>query len=215
MKRPSREEYERAVSLARAAIEEYKARPRIRADRPSPQALAARMQERLERGEDIEADLATLYSVLAERRRGRPRGTRNVAAHGAFWAALFAVDETGLKCYRDKYAGHNFTQCHAIADAMQGAGFRTFNTYNGAEKAMKSARRDIRAATLDLSRIVRPLQHQLRDMTRGIAPVIAALRAQQNELARSLAALSGRIRSDPDLMEQLKKLRVSRDKSML
>lgn len=219
MKRPSREEYERAVSLARAAIEEYKARPRIRADR-SPQALLARLQERQAKGEPVtDADLAGLAAALAEReapKRGRPKGTRNVAAHGAFWAALFATDDFGLQPYRNRYPGRHvtavrFTLCDAIAEAMHAAGFRNLATYNAASDAMKAARRDLKGARQSLSRFSRTMQQQLQEMTRGAAPAMAALRAQQESLARALGALSQRIRSDPALMAELQKTRRKRD----
>jgi len=71
MKRVSRDAYSGAVAAVRAAIDETKGPPRIRADR-SPQAMLAAMQGKHAKGDrPTGADLAAMTAAFA-RVRARP-----------------------------------------------------------------------------------------------------------------------------------------------
>lgn len=150
MKRPSREDYQRAVALARAAIRAHKELPRIRADR-SPQAVLSKMVAMHAKGETLtEAILSEMHAALAEqesrkqRKPGRPKGTRDYAAHGALQASIRAVHEADLlNPYRNPI-GPRLSCCDAVSDAMKAEGFSWMNSYDAACNEMKAYRRFVR-----------------------------------------------------------------------
>lgn len=186
MKQPSREEYQRAVALAREAIRARKARPRIRADR-SPQAALAKMQAKQAKGEPLtEADLGAMAAALAEqdnrkrRGRGRPKGARDDAAHGALRAAIIAMGATRLRPYRNGETGPRLSQCDAIADAMKAEGFRTLCSYDAAKREMLKLRKAIRGTfNRDaLALVARRMQAMAQDVSRAGKALVERLRAQ-------------------------------------
>ena len=203
MKRPSREEYERAVALAQAAIRESKAAPRIAADR-SPQALVAAMQEKQARGDaPTEADLGALAAALAEqesrkqRGRGRPKGTSDRAARRAFNAAAIALDGCGLHAFRNNATGHRLTQCDAIAEAMHAEGFRVLTTYDAAARGMRALRRNLRSVLAAVGprvqEMLKPLRRQMQDIRRGINEALRPFACQMQEAGRTFSALAKHI----------------------
>jgi len=220
MRQPSREEYQRAVALARAAIREEKDAPRIRADR-SPQAVLARMQAKQAKGEALtEADFGAMAAALAEqqsrrqRGRGRPKGTRDHAAHAALRAAIWAVQESGLRPYRNDEAGrnktgHRLSQCDAIAEAMKAEGFAQFSTYDGARREMMVHRKGMKclrgalaglarqwqAIARDISSALEPLARQMQEVGRAVGESLTPVQRQMQEAGRAAKALGGRIRA--------------------
>lgn len=182
MKRPSREEYQRAVALAREAIRARKARPRIRADR-SPQAALAKMQAKQAKGEKI--DLGEMTAALVEqeirkrRGRGRPKGARDDAAHAALRAAIIAMGATRLRPYRNE-TGPRLSQCDAISDAMKAEGFRTLCSYDAAKAEMLKLRKAIRGTfNRDAFALVaRRVQAMAQDVSRAGKALGERLRAQ-------------------------------------
>ncbi len=208
MKRPSREEYQRAVALALAAIREEKAAPRIRADR-SPEAVLARVLEKNAKGEALtEADLGAWAAALAEqqsrkqRGRGRPKGTRDHAAHAALRAAIWAVQESGLRPYRNNI-GHRLSQCDAIAEAMKAEGFAQFRTYDGARREMMAHRKGMKglrgalaglarqwqAIARDISSALEPLARQMQEVGRAVGESLTPVQRQMQEAGRAAKAL--------------------------
>ena len=209
MKRPSREKYERAVALARAAIRACEGRPRILADR-SPKAVLTKMKAKDERGELLtEADQGALMAALAEvttpkkRGRGRPKGKR-AEGHRALWAAIWAVQESGLQPYRNN-TGPRLSQCDAIADAMKAEGFQRLCSYDAARREMIAHRRGMKT----LGRVSRVFAGQMQDVFRGISEqiervrrsfdsmgsgsrgAIDSLQHQMNETARAVEGFGG------------------------
>jgi hypothetical protein len=187
MKRPSREEYERAVAVARAAIREAKGAPRIRADR-SPQAVLVRMKAKAEKGEaPTEADFGAMVAALAEqesrnqRGRGRPKGAR-ADGYRALRAAIWAVQESGLNPYRNG-TGPRLSQCDAIADAMRAEGFRTLCSYD-------AARRELVAHGRARAHGFEPRKCKRSPRFRGDGPAIAGNGARHFKGARTSGAAS-------------------------
>lgn len=188
MKRPSREEYQRAVALAREAIREERNAPRIRADR-SPQAVLAKMQAKAEKGEALDPDavLAAMAAALAEqesgkqRGRGRPKGART-DGHRALRAAIWAADESGLQPYRNN-TGPRLSQCDAIAEAMKAEGFRTLCSYDAARREMVALRKSLRGVMVPLARHWQAIQ---RDISKALEP----LGRQMQEAGLAFAALA-------------------------
>ncbi|HBG97964.1 MAG: hypothetical protein JKP98_02495 [Rhodobacteraceae bacterium] len=192
MKRPSREEYQNAVALARAAIRAAKDAPPIRADR-SPQAVLAAMQAKNARGEAVtDDDLGAMAAALAEhegraqRGRGRPKGTSDRKAHRALRAAIRALSESRMAPYRNR-TGPRLSQCDAIADAMRDEGFRRFATYDSARRAMLDHRRmrreagKVLTALLELSKALDPARERMLEIGRAFAGL--------NERVRALVAI--------------------------
>ena len=193
MKRPSREEYERAVALARAAIREARDAPPVRADR-SPQAVLAKMQAKAEKGEALDPDavLAAMATALAEqesgkrRRRGRPKGAR-ADGYRALRAAIWAAYESGLQPYRNN-TGPRLSQCDAIAEAMKAEGFRTLCSYDAARREMVAFRKSLRGAMKGLRGVMVPLARQWQAMARDISKALEPLGRQMQESARAMNA---------------------------
>jgi hypothetical protein len=199
MKRPSREEYERAVAVARAAIREAKGAPRIRADR-SPQAVLVRMKAKAEKGEaPTEADFGAMVAALAEqesrnqRGRGRPKGAR-ADGYRALRAAIWAVQESGLNPYRNG-TGPRLSQCDAIADAMRAEGFRTLCSFDAARRELVAHRRTMRGTRPAFAEMARQLQAMARDISKALEPLVR----QAQEAARAGKALGERIRAQTTL----------------
>lgn len=200
MKQATREEYERAVALARAAIRAEKDAPRIRADR-SPQAVLAKMQAKQAEGEALtEADFGAMQAALAEqesrkqRGPGRPTGTRNHAALKALQAAIYAVQRTGLKPYRNP-TGQSLSQCDAIGQAMTAEGFRVMNSYDAARREMIPHRRRLKGFRGVTDGIARQMQEIGRNMSTALDPVSR----QVQEMGQAFAALGERIRTQTKL----------------
>lgn len=213
MKRPSPEEFGRAVALARAAIQAQKARP-ISQPARSPHAVAEAIKVRQAKGEaPSAAELGAVLAELAEherrkqRRRGRPEGTRNHAALRALRAAIRAVQESGLRPYRNNATGHGLTQCDAIAKAMTAEGFRTMNGYDAAAREMKAQRRNMKGSRGPFGDLVR----QMRDMQRNFAQAFEPVARQLQELGRTWAALGeiklsfGGVKLPPETLDALNK----------
>lgn len=224
MKRPSREEYQRAVALAREAIREAKNAPPIRADR-SPQAVLAKMQAKAEMGEALDPDavLAAMAAALAEqesgkrRGRGRPKGAR-ADGHRALRAAIWAADESGLQPYRNN-TGPRLSQCDAIAEAMKAEGFRTLCSYDTARRERVALRKSLRgvwaalapqvqamgAAMRDISRALEPLGRQMQEMGRAANAALQPLRRQFEGIDRAGKALGERIRAQTTLSPETRR----------
>lgn len=232
MKRPSREEYQRAVALAREAIREGQNAPRIRADR-SPQAVLAKMQAKAEKGEaPTKADLGAMAAALAElttpkkRGRGRPKGARDHAAHGALQAAIWGVQESEIENPYRNNTGPRRSQCDAIAEAMQAEGFRTLCSYDAARREMVAFRRICRPGVrfqLPISRLLEglrvfefqlpqlkfdfsdsnaPFVNRLRqslDVSDRLSKALEPMNREMQEVGRSFAALAQHIRAQTTL----------------
>jgi hypothetical protein len=201
MKHPSREEYQSAVALARAAIRAAKDAPLIRADR-SPQAVLAAMQAKQGRGEALTgADFGAMAAALAEqegqtqRGRGRPRGPSDRTAHRALWAAIRALSESSLTPYRNR-TGPRLSRCDAIADAMRAEGFRRFATYDSARRAMLEHRRTLKGARQALTVFARNYRAMANDISKALDPMhrwtqeIGLAAARANERIRAHVAIS-------------------------
>jgi len=209
MKRPSREEYESAVALARAAIRAHKKRPRIRADR-SPQALLAKVREKQANGEALtEADFGAMQAALAEqesrkqRGRGRPKGTRDFAALGAFRAAAYAMGETALRhSYRNDATGHRFTQCDAIAEAMHAEGFRTLATYDGAAREMRALRRHQRKLRESVGSISRQMQETARAVHEAFQPLVQEIDSAFSGLSEAMKPIQSQMQETARAVNQ-------------
>lgn len=191
MNRYSREEYDRTVAMARAAIRARKARPRILADR-NPNALMAAILEKHAKGEaPTEADFAALAGAMAEqeartqRGRGRPKGTRDTAALGALRAAIWAVTESGLNPYRNPFAPA-LSQCDAIAEAMRLEEFRRMCSYDAAKREMLARGRTLKKIGKLAAEYVRQMENRKRDLAEAIGPVMRQL--QENGALTGISA---------------------------
>ena len=216
MKRPSREEYERAVALARAAIRACEGRPRILADR-SPKAVLTKMKAKDERGEPLtEADQGALMAALAEvttpkeRGRGRPKGKR-AEGHRALRAAIWAAYESGLQPYRNN-TGPRLSQCDAIAEAMKAEGFRTLCSYDAARREMIAHRRGMKSlrgamagmaqqwqAMARISNLFEPFARQMQEQGRAASAALGRIQRQFEGIDRAGKALGERIRAQTTL----------------
>ena len=200
MKRPSREEYERAVALARAAIREAQDAPRIRADR-TPQAVLAKFEAEQARGEILtEAEAmakanalaAALAAALAEqesrklRGRGRPKGKR-AEGHRELRAAIWAVQGTGLNPYRNHWGGRP-SQCDAIAEAMKAEGFRTLCNYDAAVREMKAYRKSRNDRSSGILGITRQIQALLRALNFAAIPILRQIQEAEPQIKATIAA---------------------------
>lgn len=207
MKRPSREEYERAVALARAAIQARKGRPFIRAEQ-SPQAVLAKMQAKQAKGEALtEADFGAMAAALAEqdnrkrRGRGRPKGARDHAGHAALGAAIWAVQQSGLRPYRNN-EGPQLSQGDAIADAMRLEGFRTLCSYDAARREMMAHRKGNRNALAGMAHRFHAIN---RDISKALEPVARRMQAFAQETSRAGNALGERLRGGLGLTDETRK----------
>ncbi|MDG1117237.1 MAG: hypothetical protein P8N72_08925 [Flavimaricola sp.] len=218
MRQPSREDYERAVALARAAIRAEKDASHIRADR-SPQAVLAKIQVKQAKGEaPTQDDIAALAGALAEhekrgqRGRGRPKGARDYAAHGAVRAAIWAVQDSGLRPYRNDI-GPRTSQCDSIAEAMKAEGFRTLCSYDSAKRKMMAFRRGVKdhrgrstgiarhlqAIAHNISKALEPLASQMQESGRAIGEAFGPMAREMQENGQAFAALGGQLRAQTTL----------------
>ena len=170
MTEATRDEYDRTVQLALAAIKGHKKlglvlkKPSAEALMAAMQKLMAAVQEKVGRGEappDAELDalaaaIAALAAVMAAPntppRRGRPKGTADGAAQWAFGAAYFATAGSGLTNYRNSASGHRMTRCDALAEAMHAANFTSLTTYDAATVELKSWQRRVKRMTEVMTR---------------------------------------------------------------
>lgn len=210
MKQASREEYERAVALARTAIREERNAPRIRADR-SPQAVLAKMKKKQAEGEELtEADFGAMAAALAKEEggkrwsRGRPKGAR-AEGHRALRAAMWAVQESGLRPYRNCETGPKLSQCDAIAEAMKAEGYNALCSYDAARRelivhrrGMKSFRgiaRQLQALQRMVAENYVPLARQVQEAGRAMNLTLEPLRRQLEGIQQNGAALRETLRA--------------------
>jgi len=145
MTKATRDEYDRTVQLAEAAIKGHKKLGLV-LKKPSAEALMAAVQEKVGRGEvppDAELD-ALAVAIAAQNtppKRGRPKKMMDMAVKGAFCVAYIATAGSGLTNYRNSASGHRMTRCDAVAEAMQAAGYTSLTTYDAAAAELKSWRR--------------------------------------------------------------------------
>lgn len=172
MRQPRREDYERAVALARVAIRANRDAPRNLTDR-TVQAVLARMQAKKATGEALtDADVGALTVAAKEdeartqRGRGRPKGTRDHATHGALRAAIWVARLSRLRPYRN-VTGLRLSQCDAIVDAMRAEGFLTLCTHDAVRREMMAYRRDVKALRGALVGLPRQWQAMARDVSRA------------------------------------------------
>jgi hypothetical protein len=198
MRLPRREDYERAVALARFVIRANRDAPRVPTDR-TVKAVLARMQAKKARGEALtDADFAALTAAEAEdearkhRGRGRPKGSRDYAAHGALRAAIWAALLSKLRPYRN-VTGLRLSQCDAIADAMRAEGFRTLCTYDAVKREMMAHRRDVKGLRGALADLPRRWQATARDISRAFETLGQAMQEAGQSMKEPLDHLRDQI----------------------
>jgi hypothetical protein len=160
--------YEKALAMAREAIQAARATPQIG---PADRVLRA-----LERDQPVDAE--TILAVLraatsgAARGRGRPKGSGAAAERRACRAAILATDllRGSLEPYRNPASQHRLTLSDAIAEAMRLEGFRRLATYEAVAAEVRRLRRQYRAA--------------IRTVLPGIRQQIAFIRNAQPALAK-------------------------------
>ena len=147
MTKATRDEYDRTVQLAEAAIKGHK-KLALKLKKPSAEALMAAVQEKAARGEAATvAEIGAWASATATQntpKRGRGRPTVDMAARGAFGAAYLATVGSGLTNYRNSASGHRMTRCDALVEAMQAAGYTSLTTYDAAAAESRSWRRIVK-----------------------------------------------------------------------
>ena len=207
-KRSPSEKFKFAVLLARAAIRCSKSRPPIRADTTSPQAKVAGYLARQENGETLTPTDLTDWSAALEqqskrRGRGRPKGTRDIAALAAFRAAAFAIQFSGIK--------NRARQCDAIAEAMLAEGYKTRRTYQASVQEMKIVLHERRAFYAKVKAIKNELetwQNQFQAINHTVTESFSSFQNQMQKTTRSWRELQRCIHSlkiDPETLEKFSK----------
>jgi len=150
MTKATRDEYDRTVQLAEAAIKGHK-KLALKLKKQSAEALMAAVQEKAARGEAATvAEIGAWASATATQntpKRGRGRPTVDMAARGAFGAAYIATVGSGLTNYRNSASGHRMTRCDALVEAMQAAGYTSLTTYDAAAAELGSIWRSFECTT--------------------------------------------------------------------
>ena len=210
MKRPANEEYRRAVEIAKAAIEEVKNHPRIRADRLTPQATLAAIKAKAAKGEAPSAEeLGALGAAMEEReaakvkrKRGRPKGSgRATLERKAVHAALMALADSRLKLF-----AKGQPRCSAIAEAMQACKFRKLNT----PEAVAFEARKFRSLDREVGRFMAVVNAQLapiRAVTRHVQSTIDAATAPARRAQAQATAISRAVQEPTRRIREILKSR--------
>ena len=145
--RPDRTEYERAVALALAAIEAQREGNRSgqRFAVKPPEVVMRELAAKAKRGaltRTEQAALAVAWGKLDAQRQGAKMGSGDWAAKEAIRVADMALEIAGLTpvLYGNETGRNTTTRAHAIADAMQAAGFCSHRTPGTVATAMKKHR---------------------------------------------------------------------------
>jgi hypothetical protein len=172
------------VARAEAAIRRHLAGPRLIVGRPrlNPQAALSRLRAMARAGtpptpELLAALVEALEGAVKPRRRGRPPGRRG--AHDpelAAMAGLRAVAGSPLPLYGAPY-GPGYSQCAAVAIAMQRCGFKQC------------------ATPAAVAKLARRWHQRLRAM-RPLAAVMAQFVAGAEEMRRVTDALARIAKAD-------------------
>ena len=193
MSRPTNAEYRRAVETAKAAIEEVKNRPRVRADRPTAQAALATIRAKAAKGEApsteelgaLGAAVEDRAAAKVKRKRGRPKGSGRVKLERrAVHAAFTALEGSSLA-----YFAKGNALCNAVAEAMRACGFRHLATRPAVEFEAKRRRKKERAA----GRFMVELNARLSPIRAATAPARRA-RARANAIVHAVQEPTLRIR---------------------
>ena len=174
MKRPSREEYERAVALAENAIRECMAA--TKAGPTQPDVVAA--TRKFEAGSELTAKERRMLAEALNgamggaKRRGRPPGSGEAKEEAiAVLCALLAVRNVPIQLYHDKYASHTYSRCNAVAEAMRNCGQMQICTYDAVEGRAKKAKAALKKLRQEFATGVVALQAGAENLRKGIVGI--------------------------------------------
>ena len=220
MTRPANEDYRRAVEIAKAAIEEVKNRPRIRAERLTPQAALAAIEAKAAKGEAPSAEeLGALGAAMEEReaakvkrKRGRPKGSgRATLEREAVQAAFMALELEPIDYFRAPSRRKRWpTKCDAVAEAMHACGFKVFITWQAVQKEAVEFRKFERAAGCFIKKVNAQLA-PVRAVARHIQSTIDAATAPARRAQARATAIVQAVREPTRRIRELLENRLPPD----